>query len=224
MFQLRNLFLTKREPRPFQSEFTKDWDTLEQSPEWLFFEYGEFKKGHAAHQHLGCDVISHAYTQHKCPLWMWNDNQDAFPIAMNVQPMNQPFRKARIMGEIFKIPTNQIPHLDAYRQNGVQFLRKFVSLILPNQVQIRAQTYIGAKEYWKERLDWANSFFRGREHSSLSVIEPHNSLKHPWLGYYANYTPNDLQPTTTRCYLGLRNGIRQDPAPKQAPTPTPAVS
>jgi hypothetical protein len=145
---------------------------------------------------------------------VWNDDQEVFPIYTDVQHPDMSVRKGHIMGEIYLLPTEKIPHIDAYRQNGVQFIRKNVSLILPNQTMCRAFSYVGNKEYWKPRMEWAFDFYKGRERSAFSLVEPTDDRHNRnWLGFYTNFTEESIFKSNRpgKSFIGiLPNGITPD--------------
>lgn len=216
LLKLRSLFMSApaptEEPVP---HFTKDWQQLQHSPGWTFFEYGELKKGMPRHEHLNCVPRSHAYTVHTCPLWMMNDRQDAFPIAAHIHP-ELGTRRSHIQGELYQLPTETIPHLDAYRQNGVQFNRKRITVMLPSGVEIKAFAYVGNKKFWDPMFDWERDFYRGRGESAFSLIHPKPVGNTTF--WSSNFTKNQLtEKRLSKCFMGLyANGLSTDrDAPRQ---------
>lgn len=204
MFSITRLFKRNVEFIPGN---TPDYESLQDAPGWPFFEYGELKAHMPYHDHILHNLSPRriAYTSNKYNLWMWNDNHYAFPIATSILPQSHPVRRGRIQGEIYVIPTHRIPHLDNFRMNGVQFNRKEIAVDLPDRETIKAFAYIGAKDYWQDKFDWAETFFRGRENSALSLIEPHTDKRYQF-GWYSVFTKDHLKERPTRCFIGLTNG------------------
>jgi gamma-glutamylcyclotransferase (GGCT)/AIG2-like uncharacterized protein YtfP len=205
MFNIHNLFKKKN-----ISEFpnTPDYEALQDAPGWPFFEYGELKNNMPMHKDVlwGLSPRRIGYTTQQIPLWMWNDNHTAYPVAVNIIPSHHPVRRSRVQGELYVIPTTRIPHLDNFRLNGVEFHRKEISVTLNDDNTIKAFAYIGNKDHWQARIRWIEDFYKGRKNSVLSLIPPKSDNK--YTGWYSSFTKDHFNSEDTKCFIGLFDGAR----------------
>jgi len=182
---------------------TPDYQELEGAPGWLFFEYGEFKTGMPMHEKIQPGLRGLGFTTQKLPLWVANRGKKSFPIAVEY-PHSGP--RSSIAGELYLIPTNIIPTLDTYRQNGVNFDRKLVSVNLLNGDNIRAFMYRGNKDHWIPQIEWDQNFYR--EGSDFSYVEPERkSLSSR--DFYSAFTHNHFREgCNPRCFLHVNDGTK----------------
>lgn len=193
--------------------FTPDFNDLMDAPGWPMFEYGSLKAELPNHdvKRLG-QFMGHAYTVEKMSLWSRNAGENSDAVAAKFQTTNQPaIKRARVAGELYLTPTHLIPFLDNFRQNGVNFNRKNVKLILPRldednrPVEVRAFMYVGNKDVLSPWMQWDMDFYKGRPGSAFSVVAPQQDGK-SWLNWYSNFTKDDFREGTRKCFLGIRDG------------------
>lgn len=133
--------------------------------------------------------ISTCYTSKKFYFVEKNLGKSSFPIAFESLENDGELpvhlaRKSRIRGELFYLRGCQFIHLDNYKINGVQFLRKKVRVHIPyfkimrehwfneygniqnnwlrtpeHVVSVEAHMYVGVEEYWKDQLFAETGFF-----------------------------------------------------------------
>lgn len=189
---IRNLFRPSLKKIIAEAErevdFTPDvWD-IEQKEFHHLFEYGEAKRDERRY-----DIISEfsvyqgvAFTQEShFGMWVHDIGPASYPIMLETRrkKVTAPVRmlalgngSARIRGEWHLIQPEGLIELDKYRLNGIQFLRKPVSIDFPHRKiiditdqndgsvtrkttgeqhykKIKAYAYFGIKEYWDTRLD-----------------------------------------------------------------------
>lgn len=124
-----------------QTQYTPDVSVLEEYEWQLFFAVDELKKDHFKHSMLGDEA------EYKCPAFTQQDMQ----FWQAASPMNSPVPMeaglssivkgfapaAKIKGQVYKIRPQQIINiLDKDRQNGVEFIRKRVRLIVPYRMVV----------------------------------------------------------------------------------------
>lgn len=166
---------------------TPDVPRLEAYKWQLLFVYDELQRGHHKHDlaegsvHLGT-----VYTRDKFSVWKKNLGRATYPIPLQKQFKTVPY--APIKGELRAFRPNQYFFLDKHKQNGVQYTRKRVTVLLPyrkllwlkerdaaqftfgkavqNSVlttdpyirEIRAWMYVGIPEFWMELIDGGYAF------------------------------------------------------------------
>jgi len=181
---------------------TPDYQELEGAPGWLFFEYGEFKTGMPMHEKIQPHLRGLAFTSQKIPLWVANRGKKSFPIAVEYPHLGP---RSSVAGELYLIPTQVIPNLDNYRQNGVNFDRKLVSLNLLDGDSIRAFMYKGKKEQWIPQIEWDQNFYR--EGNDFSYIEPVRKCLDS-RDFYSSFTPDHFKEGFQKCFLHVNDGTK----------------
>lgn len=161
-----------------KNKYTPDLPQLLESEHQLVFAYGEDQTGMHGHVMLQDHItkVARAFTYHKFAVWKKKLGVHTYPVAVNYsfdrdeeqQWWHGSAPLAKVKGELFKIRSAHIPVLDSYRENGVQFERKRVLLIVPFRkgpslgslydgylhVRIlRAWMYVGLRPYWEPLID-----------------------------------------------------------------------
>jgi hypothetical protein len=118
------------------SRYTPDIAVLEEHAWQLYFACDETQRGHLKNDLCGADQEYKvpAYTQQSFNYW---NHEAPFipPIPMEASGYRNPMpfypEIAKIKGQILKIRPQQFLHLDNYKENGVQYERRKVRLIVP---------------------------------------------------------------------------------------------
>lgn len=161
-------FKTVVNPVPAQ---TPDMFRLEQRALHLYFDYGAPLKN--------AESIGMGYTQGYMNMWSQRTQKGTPPVALALPPRLTKLPRARILGNLYFLTTDQIIKLDKARQNLYGYRRGRIPVVLPKEILphdyiigprgqsrdhsptvLPAHCYVGIKEYWKETIDWETSFFR----------------------------------------------------------------
>lgn len=195
------------------AKHTPDISHLEQYEYQLFFAFDDTQPRHSKFHLLGGDAefLAPAFTQKRYNFWMPSIPWDP-PVAMeaqgykNIMPNYPP--PAAIKGQIFAVraPAERFISLDTERENGVQFRRERIKLIVPYRkiewikdlaklahdiefqeghigrtfekvAIVRAHAYIGIPKYWDKLI---SAFDWG----SVDTFESRNR---PWATTYYQY-------------------------------------
>ena len=112
-------------------KFTPDMPVLLEKQAHLFFIVDDFQRGCRNHSHLGkSEYGCRAYSMNGFEAYREQLTDKVIPYSFQKKP--DVFDKAnfaRIRGEVWKVPTPQIPKLDTAMLNGVQFIRKRIELL-----------------------------------------------------------------------------------------------
>lgn len=193
-------------------EYTPDSGTLTQNYCQFLFVYDRLMRQFDEHQVIEQDAIPlgleragiTAYTQGSYGLWQQNLGKASFPLALTSQSKDIMAPPSRIRGELYAIRPYRFLTLDKAYQNGVQFKRERVKLVLPYRdvrwfkegdemagrsgmdsgctrvsaynlaKSIDAWMYVGVTDHWNDLLDGGYHF------SPVKRIESRT----PWLGHY----------------------------------------
>jgi len=142
----------------------------------LFVTGDENERDLAAEASFAC-MPDHptCYTEDKYTLWKKDLGMESHPILLpkTYRPtgfVKWPVEPARVRGELWKIHPEQFILLDSYKQNGIQFRRQRVQVILPaapvgwrskaypivGDFTIHgvtpAWTYVGIAQYWDPQI------------------------------------------------------------------------
>lgn len=205
--RLHNLFVKPRVDIEWTPYHTPDYQQLQDAPGWPVFEYGEFKSYLPQHKKLKAEMRAVAFTCEKMPLWAHHKGEETAAVALRINNPQLPLRRASIVGEIYVVPTNNIPFLDNHRLNGVYFDRKMVKVCLPDGNQVRAFMYVGKSKVFGPWLDWDHNFYRGREGSAFSVVAPTRLMT----GWYSDFNQQHFKQSCNKCFIGLTNGAAEPP-------------
>lgn len=166
------------------TRYSPDAAKLEEYEYQLFFACDETQRGHMKHDFIqDGEYKTPAFTQASFNYWQGEPWSYVVPMEAtgirNVFPGIPPI--AKIKGEIHKVRPASILRLDSEKQNGVQFLRQRVRLIIPHRklvfihdkdcpppeverfegqigltyermCVIRAWMYVGIPEYWDKLI------------------------------------------------------------------------
>lgn len=198
----------------------------------LLFEYGDMMAGKNHHDDLGqSEWVNNAYTVPRFSLWNKWQGKHSFPIALNMS--DETTQRAKIRGQLLRIPEETLEVLDKYRGKGVHFARRVVPLLIPiNQRRIivngevgekrdsrmlsdeyilkpaRAWMYVGLKSSWRAPIEWDRSFFK-RSGSNFSLA----TLFRDWnlnRAYYKFDDPLRVPIQNPTRYLRLRSSYDQN--------------
>lgn len=166
--------------------FTPDIAELEQKPRHHFFVYDEMMVDNRKYDFLKEHSITmaEAFTRDKFHTWKKDLGVASFPIAFETDGFVPD--AVRIKGELMLIASSHIPTLDKYKQNGVEFVRKRIRLVIPyvtvehtgdgpvkktRHTLVTAWMYVGVKAYW-------DTVMSGYRYSRLKVHDfPGSPLK-----------------------------------------------
>jgi len=186
---------------PEQYPHTPDIRQLMQYQRQFIFVADDMMYGGRHHELLDSPATMRVhpacFTLNKFTLWKKDLGSHSFPVAMeeSFKPSNflrWAVEPAKVKGELYTIrPSVFWLKLDIHRQNGVQFRRKRVAIILPyRQVRyskarpipevtdeyihpVQAWMYIGRPEYWDDQL---GGVFR----TSEMTLHEHDKPR-PWI-------------------------------------------
>lgn len=167
--------------------FTPDICKLEEYQYQRLFVYDEMMEKGYNHAILGdhgefpqARKLAHAvYTDDLYVLWKKKLGSLSYPVAMrtasptrqrlddNLQPTGS---RKRIKGQLFAVRPSRFVNLDIWKENGVQFRRRRVDVLVPYRsvqwnkqegnmhslfsvMKVKAWMYIGLKDYWDEFMD-----------------------------------------------------------------------
>lgn len=184
---------------------TPDRLLLEANETVPVFEYGDMQCGMRHHNMLHGEFLCEAYTEQRFYTYVKKDGPSSIPIATSV-PVARVARH-RVRGELFQVPSKHINNLDNYRENGVQFVRKKVRLILPflNEEGLGVQNtmayaYIGKNEAWKASLVWDSEFYRGRG-GLFHPSKVYEDRKRIYISQFTHFTQDDFVKPDTSCFI-----------------------
>lgn len=129
-----------------RNRFTPDIGVLEQAAFQRMFVYDEMKHGHRSHAFLPEDLVTRdatCYTDNYFVLHKKQLGQASQAIATDCDiwplPHGNTADRARVQGELYKVPSTHIPILDTYHQNTVEFERRRVRILRPWRHIVRAK-------------------------------------------------------------------------------------
>jgi hypothetical protein len=180
------------------TRFTPDVPDLERREKQFLFVPDEMMEHHYDHARLGVGAtkVAMALTQDKFSLW-----KRKLSTGPSVIPLEKGYGSlSSIRGELFLIRSQQMFKLDTHRQNGVEYKRTRIKLIIPytetrlhygqsgyyEEVvkkldhSLNAWMYVGVDEFWTDKLDG------GYEFATVRRFHPKNNLfKEPYY-YFTN--------------------------------------
>lgn len=148
------------------SPTTPDENLLRNRPHHLMFDYGP---------RLRYPRISTAFTVEKMTMYNKRDASDGVP-ALVFRTKNLP--RARILGQVYCVTTDEIENLDISKQNGYAFYRKRAPLLFPfldenrELVKHSAWMYLARPEAWQKQLDWDRDFYKGYGDFQIPKVNP----------------------------------------------------
>jgi len=189
-----------------QVRYTPDFPVLLESPGHLFFIVNDFQTGCHNNVELGKSKFGcRAYTHDgfECFREILTDKVIPF-YERRVPELVDKMHFARLKGEVFQVPTKQIPMLDTAMRNGVQFKRRRIQLLVPDKshqlednfwhkhvvgaprfkhivsdervIILRAYVYEAVRDYWNPIIDALH----------YDRLEMHDSPR-PWLRRYYQF-------------------------------------
>lgn len=182
---LRKIVQTSQETH----SWTPDQIILDQSEKVLVFEYGDLRNGFPHHRMLGGTFSSYGITHDY--FYLWHDKEKGYPLASKIGGINA--GRTRVRGELYLVPSNHVMNIDRHRENGVRFHRKTVWIILPDGNRIQAYSYVAVDAYWKETIQWDNTFHKGNGGSTYVPMNADTENKHdPTMGRWTEFTPETI--------------------------------
>ena len=173
------------------SGYTYDMWKLQRFAHQPLFVYDQCMQTHRMHSMIEewSEFRGTAFTAgENWTLWKKRLGPGTFPIPMRIPyAMTQ---TGRIRGELYLIDSNRFKELDEYKQNGVEFRRKPVQILVPcrhlNHVVNRdhnyewqatdliykthAWMYVGRHTYWKDFLDAGYLFGTCQIHDPKGLV------------------------------------------------------
>ena len=173
--------------------YTYDMWKLQRFARQPLFVYDQCMQAHRMHSMIA------GFSEYRGVAFTANDNwimwkkklgEGTFPIPMRIPYSAQP--KGRIRGELYLVDSSRIKALDEYKQNGVEFRRKPVEVLVAARhlervvnadhnyewqntdkvVKTHAWMYIGRNKYWEEHLDAGYNFGRCQIYNPGNLIIP----------------------------------------------------
>lgn len=174
------------------------------------FVYDTLKEDQINHRVLeGAEIMGPGFTQQKFTMRVKNVGKFSQPIVSEGDDGRLP--KLRVFGEVIKVPWRKFYELDNFKENGVQFIRQQVEVILPYKkifikdrgiaenlfhipkseipyrgvFHVKAFIYVGVSEYWRplyaQDNDYDNLYPPGRVHK----------VNHDWIKECYNFVPSN---------------------------------
>lgn len=116
-------FKTVVDPVPAQ---TPDMFRLEQRALHLYFDYGAPLKN--------AESIGMGYTQAYMNMWSQRTQKGTPPVALALPPSLTKLPRARVLGNLYFLTTDQIIKLDKARQNLYGYRRGRIPVVLPKEI------------------------------------------------------------------------------------------
>lgn len=154
--------------------YTPDASILSRFKRQLFFVYDDMMNGGTKSDLIveasvsGKWPLANVYTDDTFFFWKKELGSESFPVALDKDVTGfyhgNSFDKApaKIWGELYAIRPSQFKLLDNEKENGVQFIRRQVSVTLPyyhgaskfpdTQTYDDVWMYVGVHEYWDDQL------------------------------------------------------------------------
>lgn len=211
-----------------QPTHTPDMFLLNNKPFHLLFEYSDLQENFPKHKTLlDLKPLYPGFTNQKFSLWRKNQHKETHVVALHTTMENTSIPRIKIRGEVYRVPSDKFLYLDNYRSNGVKFIRKKVSVVLPfndaSQVlpyndpkwnYIKSTPgctpffpivhsmwmYVGLSEYWKKLIEWDYAYWGrtgGKDFTLCSSIVEDISNQ-PWLKNYYHFTKEDYDVQASR--------------------------
>jgi hypothetical protein len=118
-----------------RTKYTPDFPVLQDLKEHLFFIVNDFQRGCPNHVHLGkahYGTRAFSFDGFECYRECLTDKVIPF-YERRIPDVVDKAYFARLKGEVWSVKTNQIPVLDTEMRNGVQFVRRRISLLAPDK-------------------------------------------------------------------------------------------
>ena len=183
-----------------QAAFTPDLCMLERAECQLLFVGDDMKRNREQFHLLNgeSELVCTAVTKDSFNFLIKASDRTPFALRPNqeeefMSPSLQKFAPPRkILGELHKVNSVHFPVLDTHRQNGVQFRRERVKLIVPYRLEresecertheVTAHMYVAAPSYWAPLINGGTSI------ECVPIIKPKAKLS--WLPEYYTYPRN----------------------------------
>lgn len=170
-----------------ETRYTPDVAKLEEFEYQLYFACDDTQRGHPKHNLLDGDYKCPGFTQQSFNYWFPEVPWDEPSVPMEAEGYLNALKGmppiAKIKGEIHKVRPSTLISLDIEKQNGIQFLRKKVRIVVPHRALkwvhdvntippdveyvadnglgltkervcvLRAWMYVGIPEYWDKLLN-----------------------------------------------------------------------
>lgn len=163
--------------------FTPDIGKLEEHQWQLFFIYDNMKQEHQDYSKIKENSYSFempiGFTQDKFVMFKRCMGLATYPFILQNKWMTVP--NCRVKGELHYIETGRIPELDTMRQNGVEYKRRKIKILLPYHVNkpvftqafyvIKAWTYVGISEFWEEDIADIDRDFNVKPYASVGTFQ-----------------------------------------------------
>lgn len=139
---------------------TPDMPELMKRKHQLLFTYGTLKK-----QKTRSSLLQHAEFIGKAMTVILGYNllhftKGGYPIAIPVREKENFYTRAAVYGEVYLVPTETIPVLDAIENNGEMFIRRKRYVLMTSNKYINQKRpvlpvwmYEGVKSYWENAIE-----------------------------------------------------------------------
>lgn len=157
-------------------KYTPDWPLLEQYQYVALFVYNSLMQGYRDHKLLGnteSEFRGTAFTSEVYTVYKKLLGKATFPIPLEYQKrkgqrMDDFHEYAKLKGQLFLVRPKVIKLLDEAAENGVQFIRKRGTVLVPHSrylkldenihrvrtcPYVQAFIYVGSRNYWNDLLD-----------------------------------------------------------------------
>lgn len=134
-------------------EYTTDYPKLCEKQEQYVFVYGTLKKTFSNHRLIqACDLVGCGFTDSD-RYFLTVHKTHGYPIAFFD---NREGKRARIYGELYKVPTDLMLTLDNLESNGTIYQRRLLRVNAFGKngdvLCTPAWIYIGRKDFWETRM------------------------------------------------------------------------
>lgn len=177
---------------------------------------------------LGCPIETQAYTVERFTLWA--HNKTGSPIAIRGglhyrdrydQLVSLGIPRCKVQGNLLRLKDKALDDLDSVMQNGVNFIRKRVNIIIPIlnwegfPTKVDAWMYVGM-QHLRENIVWDNTFHHrtgGLEFSLAQRLEDSRR----WISKFYKFQDTHLNGKDIhKCFTYIHRGLN-DPAPAPKP-------
>lgn len=138
---------------------TPDMWKLEMHENQLVFLYDEYMYGRSQHKVLTsfAERMGTAFSFDEYTMWNYQNTQGITPVVMKSMYHINPARKVK--GELYSLRPKYIRDLDILKQNGVQFRRKRIRVIVPSKPEVWVKERDGMKRLFQDKKASTSSWF-----------------------------------------------------------------
>jgi len=175
------------------NQYTPDLWNLERFNTQLLFVCNEMLPNCRMHHLIEDYAVKRvtAFTHDLFVFWRKNLGDASYPIPLTHRYPGQV--KAPIKGEVYKIKSEQLKHIDRWKMNGVYFERKQVFVDVPYRniewdksvspvkiEKVPVWMYVGIDAYWEELLDGGIQFTPLKPFINTTYVPKIGYTDHPY--------------------------------------------